>query len=414
MIVFLIILFIFIPFGIIFLTEKYTWINRIGAVIVAYVFGIALGHSGIMPRMGDNLKAKMQSEVSVKLSDVREYVDKGEMLSTDVLAYEVYRIQDVFTSITIPLALPLLLFSLKIKVWLRMSGKTIASMLFAIVSLIVFIVLGHLLYRQNLNCSNKVAGMLVGLYTGGTPNLASLKQTLNVDNETYIMTHTYDTVVGLLYLLFLMSIGKSIFRRFLVPYPTGDKKIVHDEIEFSERAYNGIFSKKNLADMAKAFVISLAIVVLSVVLALVFRRYFMLTAMLSITTFSIIASSIKRVNMLEKTFELGMFFIVMFSFVVATMADIHELINISSTLLAYITLVYFGTLILHFILCKIFKVDADTLMVTSTALLCSPPFVPMVATSLRNKEVIVAGLAVGIMGYAIGNYLGVLIAGLLI
>ena len=65
------------------------------------------------------------------------------------------------------------------------------------------------------------------------------------------------------------------------------------------------------------------------------------------------------------------------------------------------------------ILCKIYKVDADTHMVTSTALICSPPFVPMVAGALNNKEVVVSGLTVGIVGYAAGNYLGVIVSSLL-
>ena len=52
-------------------------------------------------------------------------------------------------------------------------------------------------------------------------------------------------------------------------------------------------------------------------------------------------------------------------------------------------------------------------MVTSAALICSPPFVPMIAGAIHNREVIVSGLTVGIVGYAIGNYLGVAIAYLL-
>jgi len=33
-----------------------------------------------------------------------------------------------------------------------------------------------------------------------------------------------------------------------------------------------------------------------------------------------------------------------------------------------------------------------------------------VAGALKNKEIIVSGLTVGIIGYAIGNYIGVLLA----
>ena len=37
----------------------------------------------------------------------------------------------------------------------------------------------------------------------------------------------------------------------------------------------------------------------------------------------------------------------------------------------------------------------------------SPPFVPVIAAALKNKEIVVSGLIIGIIGYAIGNYLGV-------
>jgi uncharacterized membrane protein len=140
---------------------------------------------------------------------------------------------------------------------------------------------------------------------------------------------------------------------------------------------------------------------------LVKKEAMMLTVILSITTLSIVSSFIPKINSIDKSFELGMFFIVFFSLVVASMADMEKLFNISSSLFAYISLVYFGALLLHALFCRVFKVDSDTMMVTSVALLCSPPFVPVVAGALKNKEVIVSGLTVGIMGYAIGNYLGV-------
>jgi uncharacterized membrane protein len=41
---------------------------------------------------------------------------------------------------------------------------------------------------------------------------------------------------------------------------------------------------------------------------------------------------------------------------------------------------------------------------------CSPPFVPAVAAALKNKSIIISGLTTGIVGYAIGNYLGISLA----
>ena len=43
----------------------------------------------------------------------------------------------------------------------------------------------------------------------------------------------------------------------------------------------------------------------------------------------------------------------------------------------------------------------------------SPLFVPMIADSMNNRRVILTGISIGIIGYAVGNYLGVLLAHML-
>ena len=69
--------------------------------------------------------------------------------------------------------------------------------------------------------------------------------------------------------------------------------------------------------------------------------------------------------------------------------------------------------LLQLLLSRWFKVDADTLIITSAALLCSPPFVPVVAAALNKRSLVVPGLTIGIVGYALGNYLGFLLSWLL-
>jgi uncharacterized membrane protein len=103
---------------------------------------------------------------------------------------------------------------------------------------------------------------------------------------------------------------------------------------------------------------------------------------------------------------------------VASKADIISLfsvenIDLLANMLMYIALVIVGSLILHAILSWIFRINVDDYIITSTALSNSPPFVPVVAAALRNKAVVVPGMIIGVIGYAIGNYLGVAIAYLL-
>jgi uncharacterized membrane protein len=102
-----------------------------------------------------------------------------------------------------------------------------------------------------------------------------------------------------------------------------------------------------------------------------------------------------------------------FSLVVSSMANLSQLADISLVVLGYVIFVMFGSLLLQMFISRLFKIDTDTMMITSTAFICSPPFVPVVASAIRNKEVIISGLTVGIIGYAVGNYLGVTLAYLL-
>lgn len=95
------------------------------------------------------------------------------------------------------------------------------------------------------------------------------------------------------------------------------------------------------------------------------------------------------------------------------MADLNELVNKSSTLFFYCTYVMFGAILLHFIFAAFFRIDRDTVIITSAAAIYGPAFIGPIANSIKNKEIIVAGITMGLIGYAIGNYLGIGIAMLL-
>jgi uncharacterized membrane protein len=102
-----------------------------------------------------------------------------------------------------------------------------------------------------------------------------------------------------------------------------------------------------------------------------------------------------------------------FSIVVASKVNPEALTVINSSVFLYVTFVVVIGLLLHVLISALFHIDSDTTIITSTALICSPPFVPVIAGALRNKEIIIPGMTVGIIGYTVGNYLGYLMALLL-
>ena len=322
-------------------------------------------------------------------------------------------LQKALTSALIPLAIPMMLFNSNFRNFpLRDSFKSLFS---GLVAVSVAIIAGFLIFKSYLGeDGHKIAGMLTGVYTGGTPNLAALKLMLGVDDNTYLLVNSYDMIVSFTHILFLITIGVKLFRYIL---PFNDKHI-EEKVEIAKDApdpYVGIFKRESVFQILKAFGLSLLIFGISGGVAYFMpERSFMVTIILMLTTLGIIASFFNPVKKLEKSFDAGMYLIYVFSIVVASMADITKLdLKGGMFLLMYLVFIVYVSIIIQTILCKIFRVDSDLMMVTSIALISSPPFVPIVVDALKNKSVLIPGIGIGIIGYAVGNYLGFLLSELL-
>jgi len=428
------------PLIINYMVYKSSFLRRVGAIVIAYLIGLIIGNAGLFPEAsksmvelindkdiiltgelinelypGENFDDTKTIKVNKKL--VEDLYEHGTLKDDDVTYYSIFHLQDNLTGIAIVLALPLLLFSLNVRGWFKVAGKTFLSLILGLISVFIPIIIGFYLFKDSVNEAWKIAGMMTGVYSGGTPNLAAIQKALDVNNLTYIMTHTYDLIIGVVFLFFVMTIGQRVLLRFLPAYKMQG---VVSEIEPSildntkDRSFFEVLQKKYIIRLLEAFGITIVIIGISVGLGeLVSKEHQTIVIILSTTTLGILASLLGRVNKIEKTFELGMYFILVFSVVVASMADLRNFDMSHINIFYWVALVYVGSLIIHVALAAIFKIDADNVIIVSTALSCSPPFVPVVAGALNNKEIIISGLTVGIVGYAIGNYLGILVAELL-
>jgi len=374
----LLVLFYFLtPALILWACKRFPVLNKIGSIAFAYILGILLGLSKLLPS-------------------------------------DIYNLQDILTSITVPLAIPLLLFQSKVREWFRLAGPTFKSLLVGLISVLITVAIGYQFFKPEGDAEFwKVGGLLVGVYTGGTPNLASLNVMLDVNPSTYILVHSYDLIIGAFYFLFLITIGQRVFGLFLPAFKKSTAFLEKDEDKIKD-PFDILFNKKAVLPLLKVFGIAIVIFAISGGLALLFpEKYLMIVIILSISTLSILTSLIQKVNVIKESFDLGMYLILVFSIVVASMVDLSNLATPSFSLLGYLGFVIFGSLILQLIISKFTKTDADTMIITSTALICSPPFVPVVSGALKNKEILVPGITIGIIGYAIGNYLGFLMSELL-
>ena len=375
--------YIIFPILIIEAFKRWTIVQKIGTVVLAYAVGIIASLCGVFHFADPAIGATFS------------------------------KLQSTIMSVAVPLAIPLMLFNCDFKLWTKSLPKTAWALTTGIVAVIIASISGYFIFRNNVPEIAKVTGMMAGIYTGGTMNFNALGAALNVDRSVMAIVLAFQMVITTPYIFFLLGGGYKIFRK-LLPYKdiTHKGRMDEDEVETNDvENYRGMFEKKNFIGMMKGLGLSICFLAVGAGLALLITGTLNeLVVILTITTLSIIASFFKSVRELPKTFELGMFFILIFSVIVASMFDINSVNGGSLYIGGFVFWIIGISVAIHLILCRIAKVSGDLFCVCQVGLLCSPPFVPPIAGAMKNKKVLISGIVVGLVGYAIGTYLGALLA----
>lgn len=389
-------IFIFMPALVLRLCRKVSFLGKIGPILVLYIIGVILGQ---IP--GLNTEAT-------------------------------FKLKDTVTTLMIPLALPMMLFGCQFNFKdMKGVGKSLVAGLIAV---IVATVLGYIIFGSRIEDGPKVAGLLVGCETGGTINMAALKQALDFPSERYVLLNSFDMLVCFFYFVFLLSFGIKLFRKVLphnAAIEDGGAEGLENSAVLEKSQYKGLWTPSGIRQLFKILLTviccivlaALAVILVGIILTLgdgnpvtlktiaasFSAGWFMPVFILSLTTFAIGASFMEPVRKMNYSYDVGLYLIYIFSLAVASMADVTKL-NFGQELYTFLFLVciIFGSLLLQFLLSVVLKIEADMMIVTSVSLINSPPFVPMMTTAMRNRKVLVPGITVGIIGFAVGNYLGVL------
>jgi uncharacterized membrane protein len=376
---FWVLFFLGFPILVLWSCSRYDLLDAIGGVVICYAMGILLGNLGIFPE-------------------------------------NIFTIQDYMTTLTIPIALPLIFFSMRITNW-RTQGRIVVKVFFtAIAAVLIASIVTFFIMRERVGDDAwKVAGMLIGVYTGGTPNMAAIGTALNVETTRYIAVHASDVVISGILLLLILSILPRLMRRIL---PVDPSHILTERVaDHDEHAVYGLkeftpyfsgFSKDQFKPLIQAFILSLVIFGIGGGLSLVVPEWLSsVVAVVVVTTLGVVGSFSPRVRKSQFTFQLGYYFLLVFSLVVSSMANVRQLTETAPVMMSYVAILLGISFVIHVIFAKLLHIDADTQLISATAMIYSPPFVPVVAASLKNRDVIMTGMITGIAGWVLGNYLGI-------
>ena len=347
--------------------------QKLGPIVLCYAAGLLLGVSGMMPESTDGIRTSV-------------------------------------TEASLGLALPLLLFSVDVRAWRHVAGRAMLSMGLAVIAVVfVATLLFYLFASGGLDRPEQLSAMAIGMYTGGIANLGAIKLALAIPDARYLLFATVDTVVGALYLMFVLTLAPRFFGVFLRSHSV--RQDVGETGNDLDESYSELVQKASIPGVLIALIAAGLCVGAAVTLAPLFSfAQPQIMVIVLLTSFGLLASFVPQIRSNPFAPKIGMYLIYVFSFCVAASMDLAALAEMDLSILAFVVVATFGSLLLHALLSRFARIDSDTFLITSVAAIMSPAFVPMVARSLRNPGLLMSGMTTGIVGFAIGNYLGITVA----
>lgn len=302
------------------------------------------------------------------------------------------------------IGLPLLLFAIDIRDSFRYARKMLVSFALCCLAGIICTGLTALYLGQSVAHPEKIAGMLTGLYTGGTPNVQAIGIALDAPPDYLVLIQAADVVLGGSYLLGLISFLPAIYSRFFPPTPVAHT--VQENITIDKTG------ALNWKTQLLGFGLGLLVTAASLGICYLFTGALKngTLIILSITSLGLLIGSTPALSEKLNTYPLGEYFILCFCVALGLLADFRKLVEEGMELLWFSALALGTTTLLHLLFCYWRKIDRDTVILSSVAAFYGPVFVVQVATAIKNKSLLAAGLAISLLGFGIGNYLGIGVA----
>lgn len=390
-----------LPIPLLILTKKVKFFNTIGAIALCYVAGFLIS---LIP------------------------IDYDKNLTQTV------------ASVLVAVAIPLVLFSFDMTSLKNLAKKTVISFVLVIVSTVAISCAGFFVANAvGLQNANQLAGMTCGLYIGGTPNLIAIGNALlSSDNKASVIAaaNTSDFFVGGVYFLLILTVIRPVYKKIL-----GSKKvkpIITEELPANETDGDAITAdceateiktetqteydyksiprdKKSIGKLIGVIALAIGCLAVGAGLEILINGNMdgSLFIMITVSVLGIAFSFVKPIRNVKGSYQIGQYLILIFSIGLSMSIDLKMLAKEILPTLAFFACIQIGSILLHLLLCKIFKIDGGTALITSTAGIYGPPFIAPVANAYGERELIAPGIICGTFGLAIGNLIGIGIGALL-
>ena len=329
-----------------------------------------------------------------------------------------HSVYDFMGSHIINLSIAVLLLDTDLKKLRQLSFQPFAAMLIACVVVSIMSIIGGIIFGPGIGPEGwKAAGMFVGTYTGGSANLNAVAIGLETSSDIIAAANTADYVIYTPFIILIMWAGSSLggiakWNKFW-PYSV-------DEKDLKVEGGSGYLKAKEWSIIYIALLITIGFAIVGVstflgnlIVALnpgglaTFRATF---RMILITTIGIILAQFKFVKDLRGKGDLGLYLTLFFLVAVGVEIDLVAFANSAVSIAILCTIAVFGSLVIHFFLCRVFKIKWQYTLLSMQAAIGSQSSAAALAAASGWETLVGVGVLIGVFGNAVGNYLGFAVA----
>lgn len=316
-------------------------------------------------------------------------------------------VYDVFKSFAVPLFIVLMLLDINIREALRVAWRGIGVLVAGAVGIMAGAVGAFYVFRQALPPDAWSGfGALAGSWIGGTGNLAAVAESLDTPPEMVGLVVLVDNFVYVLYFPIILTAKRwaGPFNRFT--------RVSKEQIEHLTKSASEVEKKTHEVHFRDVLTLLgfgfAALLAANWFATLVPELPPVLTektwAMLLVTTFGVALSAtpLKRV---PGTAPLSMTLVYIYMTMMGAAADLRSLAGAQWFLVAGVVCI-----LVHFLFIAVaaraFRVDVSMAAVASVAAVGGAASAP-VAAGYHHEEMVPISIMLALVGYGLGNYLGV-------
>lgn len=370
----------------IYLEQKYHWAAKISGPVIALIGAILLSNTGVIPLQSPSY--------------------------------------DIIWTYVVPVSIPLLLFRANIFKIVKTSGSMFGAFHVSALGTFIGAIIAAFVFSSVVPYVAELSGVMTGSYIGGGVNFFAIVATFRPPEELTNSLLVADNVIMASMFLILISLSSvSFFRKhYRMPHQLDlEKNGGENDLQAAS-----FWKRKeiSLLDIAKSFGLAMAVAAISAKLSELIKSVPWLPDLakdilgnqfLLITTISVIGATIfhKQLEKITGADELGTYLIYIFFFTIGIPANIWLIVQSAPILFLFCVVIAGVNFIVTFVLGKLFNMKLEDLALSVSANLGGPMNAAAMAIAKGWKDLVLPALLVGIWGYVIGTYLGLIVGNVL-